>query len=225
MRAKHGSAPAVDVEGNLGGGVQGGTAQPGGLGEFFEVAEQLLSTAGTRQEGEPSTEEVLQVPARRGQLEEHLRPGDFLDLGASIAEPLPDKLVMDDLTDMSLEGNTIHKVSVNVINMVWGGELILNPCQRVFGTVVGMLSDDMDGVLFDEDFGDFFGVQTIRMEDCQPWMPAKATAKDNCGIEGLLRKAVPTPCCATDLAVCNTSHLLQVPTPRAHAVTGEGSGT
>ena len=183
-----------------------------GMGGLLAEGDQLLSTAGTRPGASPS-EEVLQVQARRGQLEEHLRPGDFLDGDASMAEPSPERVIMDDLTEMSLEGNLLQKVSVSVVDMRWGGELILNPCQRVFGNVLGMCSDEVGVTMLEIDFGDFFGVQKVRAEDCTGWVPKPRTVEDRVGLEGLIRKAQATPCTALDMQVLSGHHVAGQGTP------------
>ncbi|KAG0614054.1 hypothetical protein M758_6G147900 [Ceratodon purpureus] len=101
--------------------------------EVLAAAQAVLSTAGTRVRASASSEEVLQVPARRGQLEKELQSSDFLDPAGSMAEPTPGRLIMDDLTEMSLEGKSLRKIGIKIVDMQWGGESIDNPCQTVFG--------------------------------------------------------------------------------------------
>ena len=134
-----------------------GTTPSKVAGEFLDAGDPVMSTAGTRPQPGAS-EEVLQVQPRRGQMEVHLQPGDFLDPAASIAEPSPDRLVMDDLTDMSLEGNILRKISVKVVDMRWGGEVVENPCQSVFGYVLRMCADEEGAACLEVDFGDDLGI-------------------------------------------------------------------
>ncbi|KAG0597419.1 hypothetical protein M758_UG336700 [Ceratodon purpureus] len=208
IQTKERSGPCGNLDVPVRPPIPDGTPRTGSLGNFLEVGEEVLNAAGTRPQPDHATDQVLHVPPRREGLEEHLLPRDFLDPNASIAEPSPDRLVMDDLTEMSLEGNQSYSESFyeHCRHGVKGGELIMNPCQRVFGCVICMCSDNVEGLLLEVDFREYFGVQKIRSADCLPWVPTPATPLGSWGIEGLLRKAQPTPCTTADMEVLHSKH-------------------